>query len=109
MIQGMLVSSANGLSTHHVEPKEEEVHTMSGEWRARLLQEHVDAIARHQRYIAAHEAILRILQAVEQQTITEAQAIVRLEEAAALLHEPGVAATYRQTIERLRQRRESRG
>ena len=82
---------------------------MSGEWRARLLQEHADAIARHQRYIAAHEVILRILQAVEQQTITEAQAIAQLEEAAPSLEEPGIVATYHQAIGRLRRRREGRG
>jgi hypothetical protein len=82
---------------------------MSEEWIARLRAEHTDAIARHQRYITAHETILRILGAVEQRTITEAQAIGQLEEAAASAHEPGLIATYRQTIERVRRRREGRG
>lgn len=77
---------------------------MSREWIARLREEHAEAIARHQRYIAAHETILRTLHAVEQQTQTETQAIQQLEEGAALLHEPGLIATYRQTIEHLRRR-----
>ncbi len=77
---------------------------MSQSWIARELQEHIEAIERHQRYAAAHEAIRQVLRAYEQQTITEAQAIAQLEEAAVSLDEPGLVATYRQTIERLRER-----
>ncbi|HLV98734.1 MAG TPA: hypothetical protein VKT82_08675 [Ktedonobacterales bacterium] len=55
---------------------------MSQQWSARELQEHETAIQRHQRYIVAHETIIRVLRAVEQQTITEAQATTQLEEAA---------------------------
>lgn len=79
---------------------------MSEEEIARLYEEHAEAIARHQRYIEAHELILYVLHAVEQQTITNVQAIQQLEVAAASLHEPGIVATYRQTIERLRRRKE---
>ena len=82
---------------------------MSEEWSARLRAEHGDATRRHQRSIAAHEAILRLLRAVERQMMTQAQAIRQLEEGAALLHEPGIVATYRQTIERLCRRQEGTG
>ena len=41
--------------------------------------------------------------------MTIMQAIGQLEEAAASLHEPGVAATYRQTIERVRGFQEGTG
>lgn len=68
----------------------------------RLLEEHAEAIQRHQRYAATHEAIIRVLRAYEQQTITEARAIAQLEEAASAQEELGLVALYRQTIERLR-------
>ena len=56
-----------------------------------------------------HGSILHILHAAEQQTMTITQAIGQLEEAAASLHEPGVASTYRQTIERVRGFQEGTG
>jgi hypothetical protein len=86
----------------------EQEGSMSQSWIARLLQEQAEAIARHLRYVAAHEAIMRVLQDVSRQAITEAQAMAQLEEAAASLDEPGLVALYRQIIERLRQRQEER-
>lgn len=61
------------------------------------------------RRIAGRILVNRLLQAVEQQTMTITQAIGQLEEAAASLHEPGVASTYRQTIERVRGFQEGTG
>ena len=77
---------------------------MSQNWIAQVLQEHENAIQRHQRYVAAHKTIMQVLHALEQQTITEAQAIAQVEAAALSQAELGLAALYRQTIERLRGR-----
>lgn len=71
---------------------------------AHLLQEHEAAIDRHRCYVQVHETIMAVLYALKQQTLTEAQAIARLEEAAASVEELGLVALYRQAIERLRQR-----
>jgi hypothetical protein len=49
---------------------------MSQSWIAQALQEHEKAFQRHQRYVAAHETIIWVLRAYEQQAITKAQAIV---------------------------------
>jgi hypothetical protein len=81
---------------------------MSQLWIAQVLQEHEEAIQRHQHYVAAHEAIIRVLRAYEQQTITKAQALAQLEEAAASEVELGLVGVYRQTIERLCEPREER-
>ncbi|HLV97378.1 MAG TPA: hypothetical protein VKT82_01765 [Ktedonobacterales bacterium] len=75
---------------------------MSQQWIAQALQEHENAIQRHQRYAAAHEAIMLVLRAVEQQTITTPEALAQLEEAAAAQEELGLLGLYRQAIERLR-------
>ena len=75
---------------------------MSQNWIAEALQEHAEAIQRHQRYVVAHTTIIQVLHALEQQTITEAQAIAQLEASAGSQVELGLAVLYRQTIERLR-------
>lgn len=46
---------------------------------------------------------MAVLRASDQQTITEAQAVLQLEEATASLNELGLVALYHQIIERLRQ------
>ena len=74
---------------------------MSQQWIARELQEHEKAIDRHQRYVTTHETIIQVLHALEQQTITEAQAIAQLEAAVLSRAELCLAALYRQTIARL--------
>ena len=68
-----------------------------------MLQEHAEAIQHHQRYVVTHATIIQVLHAFEQQTITAAQAIAQLEEAAASEVELGLVGLYRQTIERLRE------
>lgn len=47
---------------------------MSQSWIAQIQQEHTEAIQRHQRSVATHQAIIPVLHAYEQQTITEGQA-----------------------------------
>lgn len=84
------------------------VREMSHSWIAQVLQEHAEAIHRHQRYAAAHETIIQVLHALEQQAITEAQAIAQLEAAAASEVDLGLVGLFRQTIERLHEPREER-
>jgi hypothetical protein len=81
---------------------------MSQPWIVRLLEEQEEAIARHQRYIAAHNTIMRVLRALDQQATTEVRAMALLEEVVASLDEPGLVALYHQTIERLREQRGDR-
>lgn len=81
---------------------------MSQQWIAREREQHETANARHQRYVAVHEAIIRGLHAFEQQAITKAQAIEQLEEEAAAREELGlVGSTVRPSsaCERLTRRK----
>ena len=73
---------------------------------AQLRQEHQQAIERHRNYITTHERIIQIVLSLEQEGVTDAEALAQLQALADSVKEPGLVALYRQTIERLRRRGE---